>query len=93
MDTQTNLHLRTNSRVNRVIFDGTKAVGVAYVPRYNRAHGGQLLERTVKARKYVVISSGTLGTPQVVWYVHSLCGLLKNVIRSSSDPVLVKANY
>ena len=65
MDIQTNLHLRTNSRVNRVIFEGTKAVGVGYVPRYNRAHGGKLLERIVKARKYVVISSGTLGTPQV----------------------------
>jgi alcohol oxidase len=66
MDTQTNLHLRCNSRVNRVIFEGTKAVGVAYVPARNRAHGGQLRETIVKARKYVVISSGTLGSPQIL---------------------------
>ncbi|KAF5367915.1 hypothetical protein D9757_011259 [Collybiopsis confluens] len=57
---------RTNARVNRVIFEGNKAVGVAYVPARNRAHGGQLKETIVKARKYVVISSGTLGTPQIL---------------------------
>ncbi|KIJ56938.1 GMC oxidoreductase [Sphaerobolus stellatus SS14] len=66
MDTQTNLHLRCNARVNRVIFEGNKAVGVAYVPARNRAHKGQLLETIVKARKYVVVSSGTLGTPQIL---------------------------
>ncbi|KAF5375974.1 hypothetical protein D9757_009477 [Collybiopsis confluens] len=66
MDVQSNLYLRTNARVNRVIFEGNKAVGVAYVPARNRAHGGQLKETIVKARKYVVISSGTLGTPQIL---------------------------
>ncbi|KAF8580577.1 GMC oxidoreductase [Ramaria rubella] len=66
MDTQTNLHLRTNARVSRVIFEGNKAVGVAYVPSRNRGHKGALLETIVKARKYVVISSGTLGSPQIL---------------------------
>jgi alcohol oxidase len=66
MDVQNNLYLRTNSRVSRVIFEGNKAVGVAYVPSRNRAHGGQLKETIVKARKTVVISSGTLGTPQIL---------------------------
>ncbi|TFK37715.1 GMC oxidoreductase-domain-containing protein [Crucibulum laeve] len=66
MDVQSNLYLRTNARVSRVIFEGTKAVGVAYVPSRNRAHGGKLLETIVKARKCVVISSGTLGTPQIL---------------------------
>lgn len=47
MDVQTNLYLRTNARVNRVIFEGDKAVGVAYVPSRNRAHGGQLRETIV----------------------------------------------
>jgi alcohol oxidase len=84
MDTQTNLHLRTNSRVSRVIFEGNKAVGVAYVPSRNRAHKGALLETIVRvrdnpppqwpyryltvrlqARKCVVVSAGTLGSPQV----------------------------
>jgi alcohol oxidase len=66
MDVQSNLYLRTNSRVSRVIFEGNKAVGVAYVPARNRAHGGQLKETIVRARKMVVISSGTLGTPQIL---------------------------
>ncbi|KAI0033192.1 alcohol oxidase [Vararia minispora EC-137] len=66
MDLQTNLYLRTNARVSRVVFDGTKAVGVAYVPSRNRAHGAQVRETIVRARKYVVLSSGTLGTPQIL---------------------------
>ncbi|KAF8196933.1 methanol oxidase [Pholiota molesta] len=66
MDVQTNLYLRTNSRVSRVIFEGTKAVGVAYVPAKNRFHAGQFKETIVRARKCVVVSSGTLGTPQIL---------------------------
>ncbi|KAF9456918.1 GMC oxidoreductase-domain-containing protein [Collybia nuda] len=66
MDVQNNLYLRTNSRVSRVIFEGTKAVGVAYVSSRNRVHGAQVKETIVRARKCVVISSGTLGTPQIL---------------------------
>ncbi|KAK0231261.1 GMC oxidoreductase-domain-containing protein, partial [Armillaria fumosa] len=66
MDAQNNLYLRTNSRVSRIIFEGNKAVGVAYVPARNRADGGKLRETIVKARKCVVLSSGTLGTPQIL---------------------------
>ncbi|KIY52673.1 alcohol oxidase [Fistulina hepatica ATCC 64428] len=66
MDVQNNLYLRTNARVSRIIFEGKKAVGVAYVPTRNRAHQCQTKETIVKARKYVVLSSGTLGTPQIL---------------------------
>lgn len=66
MDVQSNLYLRTNARVSRVIFEGTKAVGVAYVPSRNRGHEGQIRETIVRARKMVVLSSGTLGTPQIL---------------------------
>jgi len=66
MDVQTNLYLRTNARVSRVIFEGTKAVGVAYVPARNRVHAAQVKETIVRARKCVVLSSGTLGTPQIL---------------------------
>ncbi|CAA7264498.1 unnamed protein product [Cyclocybe aegerita] len=66
MDVQSNLYLRTNSRVSRVIFEGNKAVGVAYVPARNRANNAQVLETIVRARKCVVLSSGTLGTPQIL---------------------------
>ena len=67
MDVQSNLFLRCNARVSRVIFDGNNtAVGVAYVPSRNRANGAEVQETIVKARKMVVISSGTLGTPQIL---------------------------
>jgi len=67
MDVQDNLYLRCNARVSRVIFDANnKAVGVAYVPSKNRTHGGKVHETIVKARKMVVLSSGTLGTPQIL---------------------------
>ncbi|PFH47219.1 GMC oxidoreductase [Amanita thiersii Skay4041] len=66
MDIQHNLYLRTNARVSRVVFEGTKAVGVAYVPARNRVHGARVQETIVKARKCVVLSSGTLGTPQIL---------------------------
>ncbi|KAJ7826981.1 hypothetical protein B0H14DRAFT_2815901 [Mycena olivaceomarginata] len=47
MDIQHHLFLlRTNSRV---IFEGNKAVGVAYVPARNRAHQGKSLETIFKA--------------------------------------------
>ena len=48
MDVQTNLHLRVNSRVSRVILEGNKAVGVAYVHARNRAHNGELKETIVR---------------------------------------------
>lgn len=47
MDTQSNLYLRTNARVSRVIFEGTKAVGVAYVPSRNRANNAAVQETIV----------------------------------------------
>ncbi|KAF9521832.1 alcohol oxidase [Crepidotus variabilis] len=66
MDVQSNLFLRVNSRVSRVIFEGNTAVGVAFVHSRNRAHQGELRETIVRARKCVVLSSGTLGTPQIL---------------------------
>ncbi|KAK7696465.1 hypothetical protein QCA50_001122 [Cerrena zonata] len=67
MDVQSNLYLRCNARGSRVLFDeNNKAIGVAYVPSRNRANGGEVKETIVKARKMVVLSSGTLGTPQIL---------------------------
>ena len=66
-DVQDNLYLRCNARVSRVLFDANnKAIGVAYVPSRNRVSGGKVHETIVKARKMVVLSSGTLGTPQIL---------------------------
>ncbi|KEP53926.1 alcohol oxidase [Rhizoctonia solani 123E] len=65
MAEQNNLHLRCNSKVARVIFEGTKAVGVAYVN--SRDHGrAKTVETIVKARKMVVLTAGTLSTPQIL---------------------------
>ena len=47
MDVQSNLYLRTNARVSRVIFEGTKAVGVAYVPSKNRTNNAGVQETIV----------------------------------------------
>ena len=67
MDVQNNLYLRCNARGSRVLFDdNNKAIGVAYVPSRNRANGAEVQETVVMARKMVVISSGTLGTPQIL---------------------------
>ncbi|KAG9312998.1 GMC oxidoreductase-domain-containing protein [Chiua virens] len=48
MDVQSTLYLRTNARVSRVIFEGTKAVGVAYVPSRNRANNAEVQETIVR---------------------------------------------
>ncbi|ORY40009.1 alcohol oxidase [Leucosporidium creatinivorum] len=62
---QKNLHLLCNAKAARVIFEGKKAVGVAYVNPINRGHDAPK-EHIIKARKLVVLSSGTLGTPQIL---------------------------
>ncbi|KAG6835522.1 hypothetical protein H0H93_000577, partial [Arthromyces matolae] len=49
LNVQSNLYLRTNARVSRVIFEGTKAVGVAYVPSRDRVHNAQVKETIVRA--------------------------------------------
>ncbi|KAF7358559.1 Alcohol oxidase [Mycena venus] len=65
MDVQNNLFLRTNSRVSRHL-RGQQGRRRCIRPPRNRAHQGQTLETIVKARKCVVLSSGTLGTPQIL---------------------------
>ncbi|KAK4703474.1 hypothetical protein P7C70_g2739, partial [Phenoliferia sp. Uapishka_3] len=60
---QKNLHLRCNAKASRVIFEGNKAVGVAYVSPRNHGHQSPK-ETIIMARKLVVLSSGTLSTPQ-----------------------------
>ncbi|TQS32985.1 hypothetical protein Golomagni_06685, partial [Golovinomyces magnicellulatus] len=64
-----NLHVLTETKVDRVIFDGTTASGVVVVP--NQAHKPQTgltrpVEAIIKARKLVIVSAGALGTPQIL---------------------------
>jgi len=60
------LHLKTQSRVKRVIFEGTKAVGVEFVPVRNVGEGDKPRSKIVKARKQVILNAGTLGSPCIL---------------------------
>jgi len=67
LDTQDNLHLIVESKVIRVLFEGTKAIGVEYVPnKIFAAEGEDLSPKVARARKMVVISAGSLASPQIL---------------------------
>ena len=53
-----NLSVVTNARSRRVIFEGTRAVGVEY------EKGGEVI--TVRATREVVLSAGAFGSPQLL---------------------------
>ncbi len=53
-----NLEVRTHAHATRVLFEGTRAVGVAYRQR----RGG---EHTVRARE-VILAGGAIGSPQLL---------------------------
>ncbi|ORY72042.1 GMC oxidoreductase [Pseudomassariella vexata] len=64
-----NLHVLVESKVLRVLFDAkNKACGVEYVlnPDHQPLQSGQLPKQTVTARKLVVLSCGTCGSPLVL---------------------------
>ena len=54
-----NLKIVTNAQVQRVVLDGKKATGVTYLDK-----SGQ--ERTVNARRDIVLSSGAINSPQLL---------------------------
>jgi choline dehydrogenase len=53
-----NLTVTTTAQVTRVLFDGARAVGVAY------RHGGH--EKTVRCAREVILSGGTVNSPQLL---------------------------
>jgi choline dehydrogenase-like flavoprotein len=67
-----NLHILTDSKVIRVLFDEStppRAIGIEYKP--NADHQPELalskpVHKTIKANKLVVITAGALGTPQIL---------------------------
>lgn len=64
-----NLHLLVQSTVSRVIFEGNRAVGVEYLPNASYQPITNLTQRvpsTIKAKKFVVVSAGALGTPLIL---------------------------
>jgi len=55
-----NLEVRTNARACRILFDGKRAVGIAYVAARNAP------PRAVRARREVIISAGTANTARLL---------------------------
>ncbi|GAA0584175.1 GMC family oxidoreductase N-terminal domain-containing protein [Craurococcus roseus] len=55
-----NLEVRTNARASAILFEGKRAVGV----RYRKERGGA--PREVRARREVVLSSGTVNTARLL---------------------------
>ncbi|OSX62585.1 hypothetical protein POSPLADRAFT_1169270 [Postia placenta MAD-698-R-SB12] len=62
----TGLDVRTGYTVKRILFDGTRATGVEFVPNARYNPDEDKTPRIAKARKLVVLSAGTFGTPSVL---------------------------
>jgi len=60
-----NLHLLTSNKVEKVILEGDRAVGVKVVPT-KPLSPGQLTSRVIRARKQIVVSGGTLSSPLIL---------------------------
>jgi choline dehydrogenase-like flavoprotein len=58
METRTNLCVRTEAYVTRILFEGTRAVGVEY------RHNGAV--RRLYCRREVILSAGVFQTPQLL---------------------------
>jgi choline dehydrogenase len=56
--TRAELDIRTGAHATRVLFDGTRAIGVEYLVDGRR--------RTVGARREVILSGGSINTPQLL---------------------------
>jgi choline dehydrogenase len=77
-----NYHIVTSSKVTKVLFDGNAADGVVF-----HAKGGNPNKtRTVKARKEVILATGTMHTPQIL----QVSGIgPKKLLESAKIPVKV----
>jgi choline dehydrogenase len=72
-----NLTVITGAQVLRVLFDGTRAVGVSY-----RRGGG---ERTARCAREVILSGGTINSPQLLML--SGVGPLEELAKHRIEPV------
>ena len=58
MGRRTNLHVQTGVQVERILFEGKRAVGVSY------SKGGQ--KHTIRAKKEVILCAGAFNSPQLL---------------------------
>lgn len=61
-----NLHLQCNTKVDRVVIENGRAVGVLTVPTRPVSGYGEVKRRLFKARKLIIVSCGTLSSPLVL---------------------------
>lgn len=61
----TNLHLKCNTKVDKVIIENGRAVGVATIPT-KPLNGGDPVRKIYRARKQIIISGGTLSSPLIL---------------------------
>ncbi|KAF8607376.1 alcohol oxidase [Ceratobasidium sp. AG-I] len=89
------LHIMTETKIVRVVFDGTKATGVEVVANKDQQADADQTPRTITARKLVVVSSGAIGTPLVLQ--RSGIGAADRLEKAGVKPVVdlpgVGANY
>lgn len=60
-----NLHLVCNTKVDKVILEGNRATGVRTIPT-KPLHPNEDHSRVFKARKFVIVSGGTLSSPLIL---------------------------
>lgn len=68
-NSNSNLRLLVETKVNRVIFEGKRAVGVETEPNslfHSVATSGEKTTTFIRAKKLVVVSAGALGTPSIL---------------------------
>ncbi|KAI1307609.1 Glucose dehydrogenase -like protein [Halotydeus destructor] len=97
-----NLHVLTFAHVRKVLFEGTKAVGVEF---FSSRYYDNNTVYTVKAEKEVILSAGTYGTPQILMLsgigpqAHlkdlgiSVVANRPGVGQNLQDPILVSVNF
>ncbi|KAI1080163.1 putative alcohol oxidase [Whalleya microplaca] len=62
-----NLHVLVESQVIRVVFDNeNQATGIQYRPNPTHQPGNGTASRSIKAKKLVVLSAGSLGSPSIL---------------------------
>ncbi|KAJ5292164.1 alternative oxidase mitochondrial precursor [Penicillium angulare] len=64
-ENHSNLHLQCNTKVDKVIIENGRAVGVVTVPT-KPLNGGEPIRRIFRARKQIIISGGTLSSPLIL---------------------------
>ncbi|KAF7327926.1 GMC-OxRdtase-N domain-containing protein [Mycena kentingensis (nom. inval.)] len=60
-----NVEILTHARVQRVIFEGDRAVGIEYISHHPDANNNEQVH-TVKASKQIVVSGGAFGSPAIL---------------------------